>query len=127
MTALTAVGQLAHFDSSQVVWSSDKSPADNADPRDGAKQPVWSGQLHNPEGSVLRFVDFPPHCKSPMHKTQSLDYGIVMWGEIELHLDGGEKRTLKQSEVIVQRGTNHLWANTTDKWTRVAFVLLGAK
>lgn len=61
-----------------------------------------------------------------MHRTQSIDYGIVIWGEIELELDSGETRTLKQSEVCVQRGTDHLWRNKSDNWTRVAYVLLDA-
>lgn len=101
---------------------------DNLDHRDGALKPVFSGGSHNTNGgSVLRIVDFPPHTQSPMHRTQSIDYGIVIWGEIEVELDGGQRTTLKQSEVCVQRGTNHLWRNSTDKWVRVAYVLLDAK
>jgi quercetin dioxygenase-like cupin family protein len=110
-----------------VVWTTNTSPADNLDSRDGALKPVWSGTSHNKDGgSVLRFVDFPPHVESPMHRTQSIDYGIVISGEIEVHLQSGSHRVLKQSDVCVQRGTNHLWKNTTDNWTRVAFVLLDA-
>ncbi|UZJ55690.1 hypothetical protein CBS101457_005010 [Exobasidium rhododendri] len=110
-----------------VVWTTDSAPADNTDDRDGALKPVWSGTSHNKNGgSVLRFVDFPPHVESPMHRTQSLDYGIVIWGEIEVHLKSGEHRLLRQSDVCVQRGTDHLWKNNTDKWTRVAFILLDA-
>jgi len=62
-----------------------------------------------------------------MHRTQSIDYGIVIWGEIELELDSGEKTILKQSQICVQRGSNHLWRNATDKWTRIAYVLLEAE
>jgi quercetin dioxygenase-like cupin family protein len=62
-----------------------------------------------------------------MHRTQSIDYGIVIWGELELELDGGDKTTLGPSDVCVQRGTNHLWRNTSDKWTRVAYILLDAQ
>ena len=76
---------------------------------------------------MLRIVDIPPHTQSPMHRTQSLDYGIVIWGEIELELDSGEKRTLGTSDICVQRGTDHLWRNKTDRSTRIAFVLLDAK
>lgn len=89
------------------------------------KAPVWStGSRNTNEGSVLRFVNFPPHTQSPMHRTQSMDYGIVIWGEIELELDSSEKKILKQSQVCVQRGTDHLWRNKTDKLARVAYVLL---
>ncbi|PWY97380.1 cupin 2, conserved barrel domain protein [Testicularia cyperi] len=111
-----------------LIWSTDKAPASNSDPRDGAKPPVFSGRSHNPNGgSVLRIVDVAPYSISPMHRTQSLDYGVVMWGEIELELDGGEKRILKQSDICIQRGTNHIWRNLTDKWVRLLFVLLEAE
>lgn len=115
------------FRDAQVVWTTDSSPADNTDGRDGAQKPVWSGGSHNANGgSVLRIVDIPPHTQSPMHRTQSLDYGIVIWGEIELELDSGEKRTLGTSDICVQRGTDHLWRNKTDRSARIAFVLLDA-
>jgi quercetin dioxygenase-like cupin family protein len=67
-----------------------------------------------------------PGKESPMHRTNSIDYGIVMEGEIELELEEGAKRTVRQGGIIVQRGTNHLWRNTTDKVCRIAFVLIEA-
>lgn len=110
------------------MWSTNEGQSDNMDPRDGALKPVFSGSSHNQNGgSVLRIVDFPPGIQSPMHRTQSIDYGLVIWGEIEVELDSGETRTLKQSEVCVQRGTNHLWRNKSKDWCRVAYVLLDAK
>lgn len=75
----------------------------------------------------MRIVDFAPGSKSPLHRTQSIDYGIVLEGEIELELDSGEKRTLKAQDVCVQRGTDHIWYNRTEKWTRVAYILLDAQ
>ena len=61
-----------------------------------------------------------------MHRTNSIDYGIVLEGEVELELDEGVKRTVRQGGVVVQRGTNHLWRNATDKPCRIAFVLIDA-
>jgi quercetin dioxygenase-like cupin family protein len=59
-----------------------------------------------------------------MHRTVSLDYGIVIYGEVELVLDSGETRILKAGDVAVQRGTNHAWRNTSDtKWARMMYVL----
>jgi len=46
-----------------------------------------------------------------MHRTVSLDYGIVLEGDVELVLDSGEKRAMKQGDVAIQRGTNHAWRN----------------
>lgn len=77
-----------------------------------------------PGGTVCRTVDFPPGYESPMHRTVSLDYGVVLEGEIELILDSGETRVLKRGDVAVQRGTNHAWKNTsTENWARMLYVL----
>ena len=59
-----------------------------------------------------------------MHRTVSLDYGVVIYGEMELVLDSGETRVMKVGDVAVQRGTNHAWRNTSDtKWARMMYVL----
>lgn len=76
-------------------------------------------------GSVLRYVDMPPGVTSPMHRTVSLDYGVVIEGEVELVLDSGEKRVLKRGDVCVQRATMHAWRNVSEtEWARVLFMLL---
>lgn len=58
-----------------------------------------------------------------MHRTQTLDYGIVLEGELTMVLDQGEC-TVRAGDIIVQRGTNHAWANRSGKTCRVAFVLI---
>jgi len=81
-----------------------------------------------PGGSVLRIVDIKPGGSSPMHRTVSLDYGVVIEGEIELELDSGEKRLMKRGDCSVQRGTIHLWRNTSPtEWARMLYVLVEAK
>jgi len=77
-------------------------------------------------GSVLRYVDYPPKSSSPMHRTVSCDYGIVLFGEMECLLDSGETRNLSVGDVVVQRGTMHQWINRGDKWARMLYVLLDA-
>lgn len=63
-----------------------------------------------------------------MHRTVSLDYGVVLEGEIELVLDSGESRIMKRGDVSVQRGTNHLWKNRSQtEWGRMLYVLQEAK
>lgn len=83
--------------------------------------------LTNPSGTVCRFVDFGPGSTAPeplMHRTQSLDYGVVLEGEMEMILDSGEKRIMGRGDLAVQRGTNHAWRNTSDtEWARMFFVL----
>ncbi|KAL3422095.1 cupin domain-containing protein [Phlyctema vagabunda] len=75
-------------------------------------------------GTVLRFVDMAPNETSPMHKTVSLDYGIVIEGPVELVLDSGETKLLQRGDTCIQRATNHAWRNPNNHWARVLFVLV---
>ena len=105
------------------LWVSNQTPVDNRGEADGALIPTG---LTMPGGSVLRIVDIPPGNRSPMHRTHSLDYGIVLQGEITMELDSGDTVHLKAGDVVVQRGTNHLWANNSQAMTRIIFILLDA-
>ncbi|KAL4876675.1 hypothetical protein BJY04DRAFT_222851 [Aspergillus karnatakaensis] len=79
-------------------------------------------------GSVCRIVDMRPGAISPMHRTVSLDYGVVLEGVVELVLDSGETRVMNRGDVAVQRGTMHAWRNTSDtEWARMLYVLLPAE
>ena len=61
-----------------------------------------------------------------MHTTESVDYAIVLHGEIYARMDEGET-LLRTGDVLIQRGTNHAWANRSDDVCRVAFVLIDGK
>lgn len=77
---------------------------------------------------MLRIVDMRPGALSPMHRTVSLDYGVVLEGEVELVLDSGEVRLMKRGDVAIQRGTNHAWRNNSDTvWARMLYVLQEAE
>lgn len=106
-----------------LLWTTATVPADNNDETDGRERPAGL-TLHG--GSVIRVVDMLPGCQSPMHRSSSIDYGIVLTNEVELELDSGETRTVKAGGVIVQRGTSHLWRNRTRQPTRIVFVLIEA-
>jgi quercetin dioxygenase-like cupin family protein len=106
-----------------LVWTTETVPADNNDETDGRSRDA--GLTLN-QGSVIRVVDMLPGMASPMHRTNSVDYGIVLKGEIELELEDGAKRTVREGGIIIQRGTNHLWRNVTDAPTRIAFILIEA-
>jgi len=62
-----------------------------------------------------------------MHTTDSVDYAIVLDGELELELDDGALVPVRPGTVVVQRGTRHAWRNRTDRAARIAFVLVGAR
>lgn len=75
-------------------------------------------------GTVLRFVDLRPGGISPMHRTVSLDYGVVLEGQVDLVLDSGEVRRMKRGDVAIQRGTMHQWKNGSEtEWARMMYVL----
>ncbi|MEV6107520.1 cupin domain-containing protein [Streptomyces sp. NPDC051940] len=59
-----------------------------------------------------------------MHRTYSVDYGIVLKGEVGLELDGGDMVRLTAGDVVVQRGTNHMWFNDTDEPAVMSWVLI---
>jgi quercetin dioxygenase-like cupin family protein len=81
-----------------------------------------------PNGTVLRYVDMAPGSLAPMHRTMSLDYAIALEGEVELVLDGEERRILKRGDVAIQRGTIHAWHNVSNtEWARVVFVMQPCK
>lgn len=106
-----------------LVWTTVAVPADNNDETDGR---LRDAGLTIRQGSVIRVVDMLPHSESPMHRSSSIDYGIVLDNEIELELDSGERRTIGAGGIIIQRGTNHLWRNRTSRPTRIVFVLIEA-
>lgn len=108
-----------------LVWTTSTVPADNAIGReDGTDE---AGKTLK-GGSVIRVVDMLPGKSSPMHRSFSIDYGIVQSGELELELDGGEVQHLRAGDIVVQRGTNHLWRNPSpDTTCRIIFILIEAK
>lgn len=106
-----------------LVWTTATVPADNMDETDGAKRDAGT-TLHG--GSVIRIVDFRPGARSPMHRSNSIDYGIVLEGELTLELDSGDAEVIRQGDIVVQRGTNHRWIAHSEQWSRMAFILIEA-
>ena len=104
------------------VWGTGPAPAqigaDAPDPTVGALSVPPA-----PNGTKIRINEFPPGVVSPMHRTQSVDYGIVLSGEVVLVLDDTET-VLRAGDVVVQRGTNHRWENRSAGPAQVAFVLV---
>lgn len=107
-----------------LVWTAPRLPVDNDDPVDGRERDV--GLTLN-SGTVIRIVDMLPGGTSPMHRTNSLDYGIVLSGEVELELDDGVKTLAGPGTIIIQRGTIHRWTNPSRTTPcRIVFALVEA-
>jgi hypothetical protein len=135
------------------VWRTESAPA----PIDAADGIAAHKGILPPAngGSILRIIDFPPEAADPaerkrqiaatfggifsdaqhdkragahpgMHRTETVDYAIILEGEIWAVMDQGET-LMRTGDVLVQRGTNHAWANRSKKTARIAFVLLDGK
>jgi mannose-6-phosphate isomerase-like protein (cupin superfamily) len=129
---------------STLLWVTDESPADISGSADRAEREI--GVPPPPRGSIFRMVEFPPGGKAMsreavlkemglagqsasahpgMHRTRSVDYAVLIEGEIDMVLDEGEVH-LAAGDVLVQQGTNHAWVNRGERPCRIAFVLLDA-
>jgi hypothetical protein len=135
---------------SRLIWVTDATPGDLTGRQDAAARRI--GIPPPPGGSVFRIVDFPPggdqlalpadhlarqmgeghaggKARPPrhhaMHRTRSIDYAIVLSGEIDMLLDESEIH-LTAGDVLVQQATNHAWVNRGSAPCRIAFVLIDA-
>lgn len=108
-----------------TIWTTTTVPADCNDETDGRLRDAGTTLKG---GSVIRVVDMLPNASSPLHRTNSIDYGIVISGKIELELDNQVFKAIETGGIIVQRGTIHKWRNPSDsEICRIVFVLTEAK
>jgi mannose-6-phosphate isomerase-like protein (cupin superfamily) len=133
------------------LWVTDRSPASNA----GNDDPVPDGVVATIPpaqrgGSIFRIIEFPPDNQAPhrspeemekrgahvsrerwakragFHQTDTVDYAIVLEGEVYAVLDEGET-LMRAGDVLIQRGTHHAWSNRSDRLCRMAFILIDAE
>jgi mannose-6-phosphate isomerase-like protein (cupin superfamily) len=136
-----------------LLWVTDSNPAEFSNREDTANRKV--GVLPPPGGTIFRVIEFAPEReveadyltrlrifqglglapegesrekpREPgMHRTKTIDYGVVLSGEIDMLLDDSEIH-LKAGDVVIQRGTNHAWVNRGNQSCQVAFILVDAK
>jgi hypothetical protein len=105
------------------LWATTATPAplDASEP-EPTTRPLRTGP--DPGGVVARFTEMSPGAAAPMHRTASLDIGIVLEGETWLILDDGSETRMTAGDVVVQRATNHSWENRSDAVVRMAFVMI---
>ena len=105
------------------LWITDATPAPIAatepEPTD---RPVRTPPPAN--GVMVRFTEMAPGAESPMHRTETVDVGVVLEGETWLLLDDGSETRVGRGDAVVQRGTNHAWVNRSDSPARMVFVLI---
>ena len=138
---------------STLLWVSDSSPAEVSGNKDAADRKI--GVTPPPNGNIFRVIEFAPekditstyeerlkvmramgvgpegpsrdHPRDAgMHRTRTIDYVLILSGEIDMLMDDSEVH-LKAGDVVVQRATNHAWVNRGDKPCKVAFILMDSK
>ena len=106
-----------------VVWTTESFPVSNTGETDEGLRKTGT-TLSN--GTVFRVVEFAPGVAPRIHRTDSIDYAVVISGEIDMELDDSVVH-LKAGDVLVQRGTIHNWVNRGSTPCVIAFVLIDAK
>jgi quercetin dioxygenase-like cupin family protein len=106
-----------------VVWTTESFPVDNTGGADEAQRKVGT-TLKN--GTVFRVIEFAPGVAPRNHRTDSIDYLVVMSGEIDMELEGSVVH-LKAGDVMVQRGTIHNWVNRGTQPCVIAAILVDAR
>jgi quercetin dioxygenase-like cupin family protein len=105
------------------IWSTAGFPVDNDGLKDTAKEISGTTRAN---GTVFRVIEYAPGVTPRNHRTDSIDYAVVLSGEIDMTLDD-QVVTLRAGDVLVQRGTIHNWINRSNAPCVIAFVLIDAK
>ena len=109
--------------SASVIWTTEGFPVDNTGDADAGLRQTGT-TLAN--GTVFRVLELEPGNSPRVHRTDSIDYAVVISGEVDMELDDTSVH-LKAGDVLVQRGTIHNWVNKGTEPCVIAFVLIDAK
>ncbi len=109
---------------STLMWATDETPADFTGDVDAGGRILGTA----PPAGGTRFcvIDFQPGNRGLMHATDTIDYVVCIFGEIDMHLDDSVVH-MRAGDIMVQRGTNHSWVNRGSAPARLAFVLVDGK
>jgi len=112
------------------IWSTDRMPVDNSAAADAAQRAGFVKRYNyvgTGQGTTIRITEWAPGHARFTHRTETVDYAILLSGEIDLELDNVETVHLKPGDVVVQRGTIHTWINRGSVPAVTAFILIDAK
>ncbi|MGE5271748.1 MAG: cupin domain-containing protein [Thiohalocapsa sp.] len=112
------------------VWSTDKMPVDNSEEAAAAQRKgfvVRHNYVGSGQGTVVRITEFAPGAPKFMHRTETVDYAILLSGECDLELDDGKSVHMTAGDIVVQRGTMHAWVNNGSVPCVFAFILIDAE
>ena len=108
-----------------VVWTTEGFPVNNDGSEDEAPRDAAGKGMR--DGTVFRVNRLDPGVAARVHRTDSIDYAVVMSGELDMEMEDGLTVRLHAGDVLVQRGTIHNWVNNGAEPCIVAFILIDAK
>jgi quercetin dioxygenase-like cupin family protein len=111
------------------MWSTERMPVDNSEAAAAAQRAGFVKRYNyvgTGQGVAFRITEWAPGHARFTHRTETLDFAIVLSGEIDLELDDGEVVHLRTGDVVIQRGTIHTWVNRGSIPAVTAFVLIDA-
>ncbi len=114
------------------IWSTDQMPIDNSAAADAAQPAGFvkyakTNYVGDGGDTTFRINEWAPGHARITHRTETLDYAIVLSGEIDCELENGEAVHLKSGDVMIQRGTIHTWVNRGSVPAVTAFIMIDAK
>jgi quercetin dioxygenase-like cupin family protein len=127
---LKAVARRGPYISGCEIWSSDKMPVDNSTEAAAAQRAGFVKRYNyvgTGQGTVVRITQLEAGGPKFMHRTETLDYAILLSGACDLELDDGKVLHLTAGDVVVQRGTMHAWVNHGPGPCVFAFILIDAQ
>ena len=110
---------------SQLIWMTEATPSDLSRHEDMGARDV--DRPPPPGGTIFRVVELQPVVAAEMHRTDTIDYVVMLEGAIDMEMDDGLSVHLEAGDVLVQRGTYHSWTNRGTVPCRLAAVLVDAK
>jgi uncharacterized cupin superfamily protein len=113
------------------IWSTDRMPVDNSAAAEAAERAGFVGKNSNyvgtGQGTLVRIDEWGPGNARFTHRTETCDYIVMLSGEIDLELDGGEVVHAKSGDVILNRGGLHTWVNRGSVPAVMAVVMIDAE
>ena len=127
---IAAVPRIGAGISGAEIWSTDQMPIDNSAAAEAAQRAGFvkhTNYVGDGDGTAFRINEFAPGCVRFTHRTETLDYVLLLSGELDCEFEGGEVAHMKRGDVMIQRGTIHTWVNNGSVPAVIAFIMIDAK
>lgn len=114
------------------LWVTDRMPVDNtasttAEQQEGSLARFHNLYVGNGQGTAFRVTVIAPDAPAEFHRTETIDYDVVLKGELDLHLDDDRTVRLKAGDTAVVRGALHAWSNPGTEPAMIAFIMIDAE